>query len=233
MLAIQFNRTSPSRLVSRIALFACLVVSALTTEAIDSVRLLALFQGKAILHIDGQRRVLQAGQTGMDGVTLISADSDQAVIEVDGKRETLTLGGAAVFPGAAAAVEDAADGDATVSLWADNRGFFHADGTIDGYPVRFLVDTGATTVAISGALARRIGIDFADQQQWLASTAGGIARMVRVTLDSVSVGDITLRDVQAGIILGAFPETPLLGMSFLGQLDMVRSGDHMELRRRY
>ncbi len=202
--------------------------------AVKKLNLLALFEGKAMLYIDGERRMLSVGETSPEGVTLVRADVESALVEIAGRREDLRLGMATtLIDDREPVADDASYGSATVSLWADHSGFFHVDGMINGFPVRFLVDTGATTVAISGDLAARIGLDISQGRRGVASTAGGLTPMVGVSLETVSVGDITLRDVDAGVIMGAFPETPLLGMSFLGQLDMVREGNRMELRRRF
>ncbi len=202
--------------------------------AVRQLAVLALFENKALLQVDGERRLLRAGETSPDGVTLISADSGQAVIEVDGRQETLTLGMSGHFPGSEEAAESPSwGGPETVSLWADGSGFFYASGRINDYPVRFLVDTGANSIAMNAELARRIGIDLQQGQRGVATTAGGITPMVGVTLSEVTVGGITLRDVKAGVLMGPFPEIPLLGMSFLGRLDMVREGHRMDLKRRY
>lgn len=207
-----------------------------SAHAATQLTLLVLSENKAMLHVDGNKRLLSVGEVSPEGVKLISVDSDAAVVEIGGRQETLRLGMATIFidsknPAEVEATDDF--GPQTVSLWADQSGFFHVDGMINGFPVRFLVDTGATTVAISGDLARRIGLDLSQGRRGFASTAGGMAQMVGVSLNSVTVGDITLRNVDAGIIMGSFPETPLLGMSFLGQLDMVREGNRMDLRERF
>ncbi|MDH3637342.1 MAG: TIGR02281 family clan AA aspartic protease [Gammaproteobacteria bacterium] len=205
-----------------------------TAHAVKKLNLLALFEGKAMLYIDGERRMLSIGDVSPEGVKLISANPEAAVVEIDGRREDLRLGMATTFVDAnEPAADDSTIGSERVSLWADHSGFFHVDGMINGFPVRFLVDTGATTVAISSELAERIGLNLSSGRRGVASTAGGMAPMVGVSLESVSIGDITLRDVDAGVIMGSFPETPLLGMSFLGQLDMLREGNRMELRRRF
>ncbi len=193
----------------------------------------AALSAKAMLHIDGKRHLLAPGETSPEGVTLVSAGSDIAVVEVNGYQEVLTLGATAVYPGTLERPVNEDAGDDSVSLWAGPGGFFYADGTINGYPVHFLIDTGANTVAISGDLARRIGLDHAGLKQELATTAGGLSPVVPITLDRVSVGDITLNDVAAGIMPGQHPETPLLGLSFLGKLDMSRIGDEMHLKRRH
>lgn len=192
-----------------------------------NLTLFALFKDKAILQVDGTRRVLDTGAVSPEGVKLVSTDTrlEEAVVEVSGKRETLKLGVViAAFQGAARE---------SVTLYADGNGFFHAAGAINGRPVTFLVDTGANTVALNSALARSAGIDYTKGQQGVAKTASGISRMYGVKLDSVQVGDIVLRNVDAGVIEGPQPDTPLLGMSFLSALDMKREGNRMELTRRY
>jgi len=206
--------------------------------AISNLSLLVVYgtekvtAAKAMLNIDGSRQVLDEGQTSPEGVTLVSADSDYAVVEINGRHETLTLSMAAVFPGSVDAEETEDSDDKNVSLWEGPGGFFYADGAIEDYPVHFLLDTGANTIAISSGLARRIGLNYEGKQQKIAKTVGGTVAMVPIILKSVSVGHITLHDVLAGIFEGPESDAALLGMSFLGQVDMVRTGKQMELKVR-
>jgi aspartyl protease family protein len=192
------------------------------------ISLFALFQDKAILKIDGARRVLAAGQVSPEGVKLISADpqSEEAVVEIAGKQQTLRLG--VVISAFKSAARE------SVTLYAGTGGHFFADGAINGQPVHFLVDTGATTVALSSSDARRLGIDYKRfGERGLSQTASGIAKMYSLRLKSVSVGNVTLYDVEAGVIEGNFPTEPLLGMTFLSAFEMKREGDRLELTRRY
>jgi aspartyl protease family protein len=100
--------------------------------------------------------------------------------------------------------------------------------------VRFLVDTGATTVALSGNDAKRLGIEYKRfGERGLSQTASGIAKIYSLRLKKVSVGNVTLYDVEAGVIDGNYPSEPLLGMSFLSAFEMKREGDRLELTRRY
>ena len=191
------------------------------------ISLFALFKDKAILHVDGTRRVLTTGAESPEGVKLVSTDTqnDEAVVEVKGKRETLRLG--VVISAFQSSARE------SVTLYADSHGFFHADGSINGVAVTFLVDTGANTVALNSATAKRAGIDFTKGRPGTARTASGYARMYALKLDTVKIGEIVLRNVEAGVIDGPQPEVPLLGMSFLSALDMKREGNKMELTRRY
>jgi aspartyl protease family protein len=191
------------------------------------IKLFALFQDKAILHVDGTRRVLTTGAESPEGVKLVSTDTqaEEAVVEFGGKREILRLG--VVFSAFQGTARE------SVTLFADTNGFFHAQGSINGAAVTFLVDTGANTIAINSATAKRAGIDYAKGRAGTARTASGYTRMYGVKLDTVKVGEIVLRNVEAGVIDGPQPETPLLGMSFLNALEMKRDGGKMELTRRY
>lgn len=213
-------------------MLAAALLGATTAQAVDTLTLLALFKDQAILHVDGENRMLSVGETSPEGVELLKANSERAVVRVDGREEVLELGMVASFPGASDDVAPAWDGPEKLTLWEEDDGFFYASGAINDSPVRFLVDTGANTIAINRALAERLNIDYRQGRRGMATTASGVTPMYIVTLEQVSVGDITLRGVQAGILLGRQPEVPLLGMSFLGKLDMIREGQRLELKRR-
>ena len=95
------------------------------------------------------------------------------------------------------------------------------------------MDTGATSIAMNSQVAARLGIDYKRTgKQGVSQTASGLVRMYGVKLAKVQVGEITMHNVDAGIIEGNFPTETLLGMSFLGQLDMKREGEKLELRQR-
>jgi len=203
---------------------ALLAFSSESSRAAESVSLYALFQNKAIVVIDGSRRVLAGGETSPEGVKLIEVNTvaETALIEIAGRRETLRLGSVFSAPGAVQ--------PASVTLWADGTGFFHAEGNINGTPVTFLVDTGANTVAMNTALARRIGLDYERHgRPGVGTTASGRVRMYSMTLDRVSIGNIAQRNVNAAVIDSYEPAVPLLGMSFLGSLEMKRDGARMDL----
>lgn len=199
-------------------------------SAVEKITVFALFANKAIIKIDGTRRVLVVGETSPEGLTLIRTDTENelAVVEIQGRRETLGLG---VVSAGSFSQAEASD---TVTLWADRGGFFYAPGKINGVAVRFLVDTGANTIAMNSSTAERIGLDYKRHgRRGMAGTAGGVVLMYGLKLGSVTVGGITLHNVDAGVIEGNHPAEVLLGMSFLGRLSMMRDGDKMELTKRY
>jgi len=209
-------------------LLLCGLLASPLAGAVDNITLFALFDGKAILQVDGTRRVLAIGAASPEGVKLVSTDtvSEEAVVEIDGKPKTLKLG----MVMSAGFARGAAD---SVKLYAGEGGHFFAEGYVNDKPVRFLVDTGATTIAFNSNLADRLGIDYRRHgQPGLSQTASGVVRVYLVTLQKVRVGEITLYNVKAGVIQGAYPVEPLLGMSFLGSLEMKREGNTLELTRR-
>jgi aspartyl protease family protein len=221
------------RPVPRAAVVVCFLLAlviALPSYAVDTVQVLALTRDRVILSIDGQRRVIRVGETSEEGVRLIEASSAHAVVEIDGRQQRLEPGSVTTPIGVGA--PGTGDEQGKVVLWADSRGSFHADGSINGRAVRFLVDTGATTIALSERAASEIGLSTGTGRRGVAQTAGGVVGMTEVTLDQVSVGSITLYNVTAGVVDGDFPAVPLLGATFLNHVDMQRAGQRMELQRK-
>jgi len=135
----------------------------------------------------------------------------------------LTLLFQALQPGGGEQLEghDAA-GRATVVVQRDRSGHYLATGAINGSPVDFLLDTGATDVAVSERMARALGLDFGPPVTVM--TAAGPARAWVTRLDSVSVGGLSLSNVRATITPG-LGEEALLGMSFLKHFSLRQEGD--------
>jgi aspartyl protease family protein len=208
-----------------LALILTAGVFACTAAWATSVSVVGLFKDKAIVSIDGGKpRTLSVGQS-VGGVKLLAADSDSASFDVDGKRRTLNMGQS--FAGGA----DTATRQ-SVSLTADARGHFAAAGSINGYPMSFMVDTGATAIAINAAEARRIGLDFKAGQAVGVGTAAGVVPAWRVKFNTVKVGGIVVNQVD-GLVMETGLEVPLLGMSFLNRMEMRREGQTMTLTQRF
>jgi len=208
-----------------LALILTAGVFACTAAWATSVSVVGLFKDKAIVSIDGGKpRTLSVGQS-VGGVKLLAADSDSASFDVDGKRRTLNMGQS--FAGGA----DTAARQ-SVSLTADARGHFAAAGSINGYPMSFMVDTGATAIAINAAEARRIGLDFKAGQAVGVGTAAGVVPAWRVKFNTVKVGGIVVNQVD-GLVMETGLEVPLLGMSFLNRMEMRREGQTMTLTQRF
>ena len=118
-------------------------------------------------------------------------------------------------------------GETVVKLQRGRSGHYMAPGMINGRAVNFLLDTGATDVAISANLAREMGLRFGPQVS--LQTANGVVQGNLTRLDDVSLGGINLNNVRATIGPGLGSDV-LLGMSFLGKLDWQQSGDELLLK---
>jgi aspartyl protease family protein len=122
-------------------------------------------------------------------------------------------------------------GDGGVSVRRGGDGHFRLTATVDGVPVRFMVDTGATLVVLAPADAARIGIDPAAlSYSFRTRTANGIAMTARLTLGEITAGPVRVRDVAAATVQGGLDES-LLGLSFLDRLSGFEvRGDRMILK---
>lgn len=207
--------------------FACILLITLlgltaTTQSFaeTTVKVVGLAPDHADLMVNGLvLRRMKAGQTSPEGVRLISATREEAELEVDGKRCTLRKGQAA---------------GGSVSLQANPQGHFLTTIRVNGVPTQALVDTGASDVAINSAEAKRMKINYTAGRRVTINTANGQCPAWQVTLSSVQLGEIELRNVQGSVIEGG-PERlkqTLLGMTFLSQLDMQRSGSTLTLSKR-
>jgi len=199
--------------------------------AIDVV-VIGLTAGKAVVVIDrGKPRTLAVGETSPEGVKLVAASSESATFEIAGKQQTLTTGQhAGIATGASSSTGSAPE---RVTLTADSRGHFFTTGTVNGVSMRFMVDTGASTVAFSVDEAKRAGVNYLAGTRGRVQTANGIAGVYVVKLDSLRVGDITVNNVDAMVVEGDKLGIALLGMSFLNRMEMQRAGDTLTLIRRF
>lgn len=116
-----------------------------------------------------------------------------------------------------------------VILERNRYGHYVANGTINGRDVEFFVDTGATHIAVPERLANELGLKRGYEVQ--VSTANGLVTAYQTRLERVSLGEIVLENVKATIVSGLDDKTILLGMSFLGKLEMVQKNDRLMLRQ--
>lgn len=216
-----------SRKILPVTVLVTLVVFSLSVNAAPpDLRIVALFKDRVVVFIDGKRRLLAAGETSLEGVVLVSADSDKAVFKIDGQRIEKNLDGR-VMP-----IKNRPVAKSEVQIWRNTSGMFNTVGSINGLPVSFLVDTGATQVAMNAAQARRLGIDYrVEGMPAKVTTASGVVNAYAVMLDVVKVGDIKLLNVAGMVIEGAQPERVLLGMSYLGRLKLSNDGRLMTLQK--
>lgn len=191
----------------------------------QDVGLAGIMGSKAMLMINGgEPQAVPVGQT-IDGVKVLSINGDQIMVEIGGKKRPLRVGQHAI------GVSNG-DGSDKVIMTADVQGHFYTTGTVNGTSVRFVVDTGATSIALGPTDARRIGLDLKRGQRGMTSTANGQVVVTRIPLDTVKIGGITLHNVEA-VVLPAEMPVALLGMSFLNRMEMQRDGSTMTLKKRF
>jgi aspartyl protease family protein len=195
--------------------------------AVEQIVVEALFTDKAMVSVDGVRRLLKLNKSSPEGLRLISATSKEAVIELNGERQTYPLGGHIT-------TRFSKPEHLTAKVWRNKAGAYTTVGTINGLTVNFLVDTGATAVAMHANEAKRLGISYRIEGNPIyVNTANGAAKAYEVTLDRVQVGDIILRQVRGFVIDGSGPVRVLLGMSFLNRVKMEDQGAVLLLEQRF
>ncbi|TVP93283.1 MAG: TIGR02281 family clan AA aspartic protease [Thioalkalivibrio sp.] len=202
-------------------LLLCLLLPA---AGAAELRVQGLFEGRALFAMDGDRFMLRDGETGPQGVHLLRATSRSALVEYGGQRQELTLergrfGG--VYQRTVAEIRIA----------PDSQGGYFVRGQINGQTVPLMVDTGATLVTFSEAEAQRLNLRSGGVEVDV-ETASGIVTGRRVLLDRVQVDGLGLDRVEAVVLPGERPATALLGMSFLGRVDMRNEGSLLVLQVR-
>lgn len=213
------------------AVAAGVVLCAMAAAAhAESVALAGMMGSKALLVVDGgSPKPVGAGDT-YQGVKVISTSGEQAVVEQSGKRITLRVGEAPVSLGANGS-GGGANGKRIV-IPVGSGGHFMTLGTVNGSSVQFMVDTGATSIAMGAADAQRTGIEYKNGQPVAISTANGVTQGYRIKLKSVRIGDVEVYDVDAVVSPEPMPFM-LLGNSFLGRFQMTRDNDLMTLTKRF
>ena len=208
--------------------FICLSLLALSVlaHAADEVALIGVIGNKAaVLSLGGgDPKTVKLGQT-WNGITVHAVDRESATIEVNGEKRSLHIG-----QHYRSSAMTSSRGSVTLS--ADARGHFFADAAVNGVPVRFVVDTGATLVALPRRDADRLGLDYRSGPRGTSRTANGPVPFYAVKLDALRVGGIDLHNVDAMVVDGGLDQA-LLGMSFLNRVQMQRDGSTMILIQRF
>ncbi len=208
---------------------ACAAVAlgiACGTVAATEVELVGRMGSRAVLQIDGGTpRIVAIGSVTQEGVRLVAIEGNVAILEIEGRRTRATMGQSAIrIPPVSES--------ARVVLYADARGHYLSEGRINGAPVRLLVDTGATLVALGKSDAARVGIDYERGTPATLMTAAGRVDAWRVTIDALQIGSMTLRNVEGVVQENDLPVV-LLGMSVLNRLEMRQEGRSLTLEKKH
>ncbi len=213
--------------MNKFLLISLLIIASLNiAQASDSVRVLALFSDKALVNINGKQQIIKKGQV-IDGIELISASGRGAVLKfADGRQQTLGLN-------QSISSSFKKPDKKKLRVFSDSQGMFLVDGAINGKSTRFLIDTGASHIAISSAEADRLGLDYKNAPTGRVQTASEEVPVWNITLDRVKVGAIAVPQVSAVVLRGDRPRHILLGMTFLQHLNMQRDGTAMVLEKKF
>jgi len=193
--------------------------------AAGDVKIIALFADKALLQVGDQQKIVSSGET-FEGVLLKSASGRGAVVVIDGEEMELGLN-------RSIAGNFKKPDRSSFRIYPDSLGMYYTDGKINGEATRFLVDTGATYVTMSGRKARSLKIDYRRGVPSTAQTASAIVPVWQIKLDSISVGGIEVLNVDATVIVGDQPSEVLLGNSFLKHTRLQHAGSVLEIKKRF
>ncbi|MEN0107049.1 MAG: TIGR02281 family clan AA aspartic protease [Pseudomonas sp.] len=183
-----------------------------SAKAAEQVLVVGLFPGAAVINVDGVRKLVKVGNTGPDGVVVVSVDAHSAVLRVNGVQRSYGLE-REYSQGFAVPTKN------QLTIAKGIGGHYWIEGSANGRPVQFLVDTGATTVAMNSSQAQQLGIDYrVTGRPTVVSTASGNAQAWLVKLEKVKVGTLEVLGVDAMVLDGPAPTEALLGMSFLNHV---------------
>lgn len=187
-------------------------------ERAPLVRYMGMHGGKVKLSVNRRTYLLKPGQGARGAVTVLSATPREAILRIGettyrfrkGSDRGIALAERLVLP-------------------RDRSGMFVGEGAINGKPVIFVVDTGATYVTLSAARAKKLRIRYRKNDPIKIATASRTETAYRTRLATVRVGGIVRTDVPAIITRGKHPQIVLLGMSFLSGLEVSHTDDEMTI----
>jgi aspartyl protease family protein len=209
-------------------LLSALLATACAATHAQSVMLVGAVGNRAAILIvnGGAPMTVGIGQT-LQGVKLVAVQDGQVMIEAGGQRTVLRMDTPVSVGGSRGG-----SGRGRIVLSVSSGGHFLTQGAINGRAVSFLVDTGASVVALSASDAQRIGLDYTQSQPVRMNTANGLTQGYRVRLNSVRVGDVEVYEVDAVVTPQPMPHV-LLGNSFINRFSMQRDASQMVLEERY
>ena len=188
-----------------------------------SVQVLAILGKTVVLVIDGQQQTLNVGESVSD-VTLVAAQPTAATLDIAGETRT-------VHPSQTISTQFEAPREQVVTIVRDARLQYQTGAVINGRRAQVIVDTGANLVALSSTQARQMNIDYSSGMPSRVQTASGMGEAYAITLDTVSIGGIEIRNVPATVVKGDYPDMILLGMSYLRHVSMQEKDGVLSLFR--
>lgn len=196
--------------------------NSLYAKADISIAAEAVLGKLVVMQINGKREKMRVGET-KHGINIIEANTNAVTVSVNGEARRIKVGSAAVRSAYSTSKK-------IEKIGRNLQGMYMTAGTINQQSANFLVDTGATFVALSPSHAKSFGIDAEKEGRLIqVSTANGTVPAYMVKLDSVSVGGITVEQVDGVVVTGQGMPEILLGMSFLNRIDVSYKNGVMTL----
>ncbi|MBK6758640.1 MAG: TIGR02281 family clan AA aspartic protease [Moraxellaceae bacterium] len=211
-------------------LFGVILGASCNSFALE-VKVLGLFGDRAFIKVDGKSAVIKIGQQ-FQQVELVALTPQQATLKIEAKDIVLVAGqeyiSEPVIINEPPKIEVVPVNK--VDIYANLHQQYIVNGLINNRTVTFLVDTGANSVSMTRKDAQRLGIDFRLKgKEGVSGTANGVVKNWQVMLDTVKVGTISLRYVEASIRDSEDNMPILLGMSFLKRVKLEQSNQRMTL----
>jgi aspartyl protease family protein len=182
---------------------------------VPRIQVVGLFRDKAIVTINGKQSLLRAGEEAVNGIRLIRSNSKRAIIEINGESREYQLG--------SNVSTRLTTPESTLVRIPSKHGMYKTHGLINGRNVSFIVDTGASVIAMSRPTADHLQIQYRVKGKPMkVSTASQLQNAWYVKLNSVAVGGIKLHQVDATVIDTDHDQEILLGMSFLNRVKFTQ-----------
>ncbi len=192
-----------------------------------NIQVNGLFKNSAaVLLVNGQQRMIKIGKTSPEGIKLLSVDTQKAVVEYEGEKITLQL--TRRSSGAFKAPDKA-----IVRIPRGGNNHFFTPGRINNRPVNFMVDTGASAIAMNAQMAQSLGLDYKGGRRVKVDTANGVADGFYVMLNNVAVGTVTVNNVRAIVLDGDSPREILLGNTYLSRVNMKVENEILVLEAKF
>jgi len=207
-----------------VAVALYLWAGALLASAPD-VQLNAILGKKVIVTIDGVQHTLGERDSSPQGLVLVEVRHKLATFEWNGQRFELT-------PSSRISTQFEAKKVEAITIRRDASLHYLISGQVNGRSTPFVVDTGATLIALSDDQANRLGLNWKTNPSGRVETAGGITKAYSVMLEKVSIGGLDIYHVEA-VVIPKQATPALLGMSFLRHFEMSESDNVLTLKKKY
>jgi aspartyl protease family protein len=189
------------------------------------IEVLGLFKNAAYLKVNGREQLVKTGSS-FEGVQLLEANSKQARILYNGLEQIVTVS-------TRISAEYQVPSVRQVTIRKNSNSQYITTALINGRSTEVLVDTGANVVALNSVTADALGLKYRDGVPHAVTTAAGHVLAYAIKLESVELGSIRVNKVEASVIQGNFPESVLLGMSYLQHVEMSEKSGVLMLLKRY